>query len=133
MTGAFGRRFRRIRYTDELTQSATLDDVVDTSRSPNNDVNAKLEPALVVPNVGAANEGLALSVHVVAQSYHDLLDLLSQLASRRQDQSLAFFQVRVDLLQDSDRERGRLPRTGLGLSDDVVALRARNDSALLDS
>lgn len=61
-----------------------------------------------------------------------LLDLHGQLASGREDEGLALADAGVDRLQDRDGEGGRLAGTGLGLRNDVMALEAGHDGALLD-
>jgi hypothetical protein len=63
---------------------------------------------------------VALDVHEVADGDNDLLNLLRQLTGGGQDEGLALLDVRVDLLQDRDGERGGLASAGLGLSNDVV-------------
>ena len=81
---------------------------------------------------GAADTGVALGAHVVAQGHDDLLDLLGQLTRGSQNKSLAGRDLRVNLLQDGDGERGGLSGSGLSLGDDVMTLDARDDGALLD-
>lgn len=94
---------------------------MDTAGRTNNNLRAVLQSLHVVTNAGTANAGMALNVHEVTNSNDDLLDLLSQLTSRSEDQSLALLQVGVDLLEDRDRESGSLAGTRLGLCDDIVA------------
>ncbi len=97
-----------------------------------NNVDAIVELVHVLPDGGTANAGMTLSAHVVAKSHDDLLDLLGQLPSGSQDQSLAGVDFGVNLLQDGNGEGGRFASSGLGLSDDIMTLDARNDGALLD-
>jgi hypothetical protein len=103
-------------------EEATLDHVVDTTRGTNDDLGAVLQSLHVITNARAANAGVALDVHEVANSDNDLLDLLGQLTGGREDQSLALLDVLVDLLQDRNGEGGGLACTRLGLSNDIVAL-----------
>jgi hypothetical protein len=63
---------------------------------------------------------VALKGHEVTNGNNDLLDLLGQLTSGSEDQSLASLQVGVDLLEGRDGESGGLSGTGLGLSDNIV-------------
>jgi hypothetical protein len=70
---------------------------------------------------------MALNAHEVTNGDDDLLDLLSQLTGRSQDQSLAGLQGAIDLLQGGDGEGGSLAGTGLGLSDDIVTCSSRSD------
>ena len=53
--------------------------------------------AHVLADRGAANAGVALGAHVVAESHHHLLDLLGQLTGGGQNQGLAVPQLGVDL------------------------------------
>jgi len=134
-------------------EEATLDHVVDTAGSSDNDLGAVLEGLHVITNAGAANAGVALNVHEVADGDNDLLDLLGKLASGGENESLALLDVGVELLEDGDGESGSLASSGLGLSNNVVAWGAlatswvwvwgeneviytlddRHDGALLDS
>ena len=75
---------------------------------------------------------MAFNVHVVAKSDDDLLNLLSKLAGRCEDESLGAPNIEVELLEDGDGEGRGFPSTGLGLSDDVVTLDDRDDRTLLD-
>ena len=85
-----------------------------------NDLGTVLEGLHIIANTGSTNASVALDVHEVANGDDDLLDLLSQLASRGKDQGLAGLDGRVDLLQNRDREGSRFASTGLGLGDDIV-------------
>jgi hypothetical protein len=113
-------------------EEATLDHVLNTAGGTDDDLGAVLEGLHVVTNAGAANAGVALNVHEVANSDDDLLDLLSELTGGSQDQGLAGLQLVVDLLEDGDREGGGLAGTGLGLGNDIVALDDGQDGAGLD-
>jgi hypothetical protein len=64
---------------------------------------------------------VALEVHEVTNGDDDLLDLLSQLTGRSEDQSLAGLDGGVDLLEDRDGEGSGLAGTGLGLSNNIMA------------
>lgn len=102
-------------------EEAALDHVVDTARSADNDLGTILQGLHVVTDAGAANAGVALDVHEVANGDHDLLNLLGQLTGGREDKGLALLQVGVDLLQDRDGEGSGLAGTRLGLGNDIVA------------
>ena len=69
----------------------------------------------------AANAGVALDLHEVADGNNDLLDLLGKLTGGSEDKGLASLDSGVDLLEDRDGEGGGLAGTGLGLSDNIVA------------
>jgi len=114
-------------------EEATLDHVVDTARGADNNLRAVLESLHVVADAGTTNAGMALNAHEVTDGNDDLLDLLSQLTSRGQDESLALLQVGVDLLKNGDGESSGLASTRLGLRNNIVALDDGHDGALLDS
>jgi hypothetical protein len=101
-------------------EDPTLDHVLDTTRSTDDDLGTLLESLHVVTNAGATNAGMALNVHEVTDSDDDLLDLLGQLTGRGQDQSLAGLDVGVKFLQDGDGESGSLSGTRLSLSNHSV-------------
>lgn len=101
---------------------------MDTTGGTDNDLRAILQGLHVVTNAGATNAGVALDVHKVADGNNDLLDLLGQLTSGSEDQSLAGLQVGVDLLQDRNGEGGGLAGTRLGLSNDIVAWLGRESA-----
>jgi len=65
----------------------------------------------VVAEAGAADAGVALHVHEVAERQHHLLDLDGEFARRREDESLGVAQLRVDHLEHGDREGGRFAGT----------------------
>jgi hypothetical protein len=94
---------------------------VHATGSADNDLGAVLESLHVIADAGATDAGVALDLHEVTDGDDDLLDLLSQLASGREDQRLALLEVGIDLLKDRDREGGGLASAGLGLGNDVVA------------
>jgi hypothetical protein len=102
-------------------EDATLDHVVDTAGGTDNDLGTVLEGLHVVADAGAANAGVALDLHEVADGDNDLLDLLGKLTGGSKDQGLAGLDAGVDLLEDRDGEGGGLAGTGLGLSDNIVA------------
>lgn len=105
---------------------------MDTTRSTNNDLRAVLECLHIITDAGATDAGMAFHVHEVANSNHDLLDLLRQLTGGSEDESLALLHGGVDLLENGDGEGSRLASTGLGLSNDIVALDNGHDGTLLD-
>lgn len=72
---------------------------MNAARGTDDDLGAVLESLHVVTNTGATNAGVALDAHKVTDGNDNLLDLLSQLAGRGEDQSLALLDVGVDLLQ----------------------------------
>lgn len=101
-------------------QSATLDHVVDTAGGSNNNVDTILENLHVITDDSSSNTGMAFNVHEVTDGDDDLLDLLSKLTRRSQDQSLALLKVQVDLLENGDREGGSFSGSGLCLSDNIA-------------
>ena len=102
-------------------QEATLDHILNSAGSSDDNLRTILKSLHVVTHTGTANAGMALDVHEVTNGHNDLLDLLSQLTSRSKDQSLALLHTLVDLLKDGNREGGRLASTRLGLGNDIVA------------
>lgn len=102
-------------------EDATLDHVVDTAGSTDNDLGTVLEGLHVVTDAGTANAGVALDVHEVTDGDNDLLDLLSELTGGGEDKRLAGLDVGVDLLEGRDGEGSRLTGTRLGLRNDIVA------------
>jgi hypothetical protein len=79
---------------------------MDTARCANDDLRAILKSLHVFTDASTTNTSMALDIHEIANGYDNLLDLLSQFASRSEDQGLALLDVRVELLQDRDGERG---------------------------
>jgi hypothetical protein len=104
-------------------QDTTLDHVVDTSGSANNDLGTVLEGLHVVTDAGTTNAGVAGNVHEVTDGDNDLLDLLGQLTGGGEDERLAGLDVGVDLLEGGDGEGSGLAGTGLRLRNDIVAFR----------
>jgi hypothetical protein len=101
-------------------QDATLDHVLDTAGSADNDLGAVLEGLHVVTDAGAANAGVAGNVHEVTNGDNDLLDLLGKLTGGGEDERLAGLDVGVDLLEGGDRESSGLSGTGLRLGNNIV-------------
>jgi hypothetical protein len=132
-------------------QETTLDHILDTSRSTNDNLRAFLESLHIITNAGTTNAGVALDVHEVTDGNHNFLDLLSQFTSGCKDQGLALLDVGIKLLEDRDGESGSLSGSRLCLSNDIVAFETSlvyrfeesrirqltldnwHDSALLDS
>ncbi|GKT55011.1 hypothetical protein ColTof4_08128 [Colletotrichum tofieldiae] len=102
-------------------EEAALDHVVDTARGTDNDLGTVLQGLHVVADAGTADAGVALNVHEVTDGDNDLLNLLSKLTGRGEDEGLAGLDVGVNLLEDRDGERGSLASTGLSLGNDIVA------------
>ena len=112
-------------------QVAAADHVGDAARRAGHDVLAVVELADVLADVGAADAGVALHVHVVAEGHDDGLDLGGELARGGEDEGLGLAHGGVDDLEHADREGGRLTRAGLGLGDGVAALADLHDGARL--
>lgn len=68
------------------TEVATSDHVGDTTGGARDDVLAKFEFADVFTNVGAADAGVALHVHVVAEGHDDRLNLGGEFAGGGEDE-----------------------------------------------
>jgi len=82
--------------------------VVHTAGSSNHDVDTSLQDSLILPHTRTSDTGMHLHLEVVTQGTHHLLDLLSELTSRCQHQSLAFKELVVQLLENTRAERSRL-------------------------
>lgn len=66
-------------------ENTTLNHVLDTPWSTNNNLGAIPESFHVITDTGASNTSMAFDVHEVTNGYNDFLYLLSQLTSRSQD------------------------------------------------
>ena len=73
-----------------------------------------------------------LYLQKISQCSHDLLNLLSQLASGGEDQSLALQLVVVQTLENSGTEGGSLSSPRLGLLNHIQLFAEGNDALLLD-
>lgn len=113
-------------------ESTTVDHVVDTTGSADDDLGALIELGHVLTNVGTTDAGVAVDLHVVAECDDDLLDLLGELTSGGKDERLDGLDARVDALQNGDREGGGLAGTGLSLSNHIVTLDDGDDSTRLN-
>lgn len=69
---------------------------------------------------GTANSSIALNVEVVTEGKDDLLNLLSKLTSRSEDEGLALLLGVVDSLENGAGEGGSLASAGLGLSNNIA-------------
>eukprot|EP00754_Rhynchopus_humris_P014021 Rhum_TRINITY_DN14363_c0_g1::Rhum_TRINITY_DN14363_c0_g1_i2::g.84527::m.84527 len=116
-------------------QGRPLDDVEDTARGADRDQHSLLELLKVVRHTRATHEGVAEGTvaQVLADGGDNSLRLHGQLARRREDQGLAVAVRPVHALQETDRERTGLARSGLRLGDQVTSLDERDDGTLLDS
>lgn len=101
-------------------EESTLDHIVDTTRSANNDLRTLLKSLHVVTNAGTTNACVALNVHEVTNSDDDLLNLLGQFTGRSEDQSLALLDVGIELLENRDGESCSFSGTWLCLGNNVV-------------
>mmetsp|Transcript_25686 Transcript_25686/g.40436 ORF Transcript_25686/g.40436 Transcript_25686/m.40436 type:complete len:375 (-) Transcript_25686:246-1370(-) len=108
------------------------DHVKNASGRPRYHLHAVVQAADVLGDALAADAGVALHVHVVAQREHDLLRLLGQLARGRQHQHLRLVRGRVQHLEGSNREHSSFTGTGLGLGNHITALNNWADGSLLD-
>jgi hypothetical protein len=73
-----------------------------------------------------------LNLEIVTQGSHHLLNLLCQLASGRQHQSLALQQAVIQLLENARAESGSLACARLGLLDHIQTLCKWHNATLLD-
>jgi hypothetical protein len=113
-------------------EAAPAEHVIDASGRAHDDMDTSAQNASVLANAGSTDAGVALDLQVIAERPHDLLDLLGELARRREDQGLAFAQAVIDVVQNTGAESGRLSSPGLCLLDHVEALGEGNNTLLLD-
>jgi hypothetical protein len=71
-----------------LPEDLPGDHVEDAAGRADDNVLARVQLPHVLPDACAADAGVALRPHVVAQGHHHLLNLLGQLTGRGQDQRL---------------------------------------------
>ena len=125
--------FIETKYLDGVgPEGPAVDHVVDTTGGANDNVDTLLQLAHILTDVGSTDAGVTFYVHVVSESDDDLLNLLSKLTGRCEDEGLGAFNRKVELLEDGDGESCGLSSTGLGLSDDIVTLDDGDDRTLLD-
>ena len=114
-------------------EGTTIDHIVHTTWCTDNNLSTIAEACHVFTDIRTTNTGMALDVHVVTQGNNDILNLLSKFTSGGQNKRLNSLQVRVDTLQNGNRERGGLTRTRLGLRNNIVTFDHWNDSTGLNS
>ncbi len=113
-------------------EHTSLDHVLDSAWGSDDDLRTVLKCLHVFPNVCTADASMAFDIHEIADSHNHLLDLLSKLTSGSKDESLAGFEVGINLLKAGDGEGGSLASAGLSLRNDIGALDDGHDSTLLD-
>lgn len=114
-------------------EGLALDEILDPSWSADNNLNAAIpEGVPVFLRVGAADAAAGVDVEELAEAEDDLVDLLSELASGRQDDGLAFGGFGVDELEDSDGKGSGFASSGLCLSDGVPLVDYGENTLLLN-
>lgn len=83
-------------------EDATLNHVVDTTWSTDDDLRSILESLHVLTDIGTTNASMTLNVHEVTDGDNNLLDLLCKFSSWGKDQSLASLKLRINLLKARD-------------------------------
>ena len=81
-------------------EGPAVDHIIDTTGGADDDVNTLPQLAHILADVGSTNTGVTFYVHVVAESDDNLLDLLSKLTVRCEDESLDAFGGQIELLED---------------------------------
>lgn len=120
-------------HLDEVgLEDSSLNHIVDSTGGSDNDVDTLLDDSDVLGDGGTTNAGVALNLHVLAKGKDNLLDLVGQLSSGGNDQSLGLLNLLVNVLQSRDREGGSLTSTRLGLGKDIVTLDDGQDGSLLN-
>jgi hypothetical protein len=92
-------------------QVLALDHVLHTTGCSDHNMDALLQVLHVLADVRTTDASMRLGIHEVTECDNDLLDLSGQLASGREDESLAAADLSVDGLQDGDGESCRLTGT----------------------
>lgn len=113
------------------TEHATSEHVEDATWCAHDDLDALLQTAYVLTQVGPTDTGVACHSKVVAEGHDHGLDLLGQLAGGCHDQHLSLGLLHVDLLKGGDGVGGRLARARLGLRYDITPIDAGNYGTLL--
>ena len=113
-------------------EGPAVDHIKDTTGSANDDMDTLLQFGHVLADVSSTDTGVTFYVHVVAKSDDNLLDLLGKLTGRCEDECLSAFGGEVELLEDGYGEGCGFASTGLGLSNDIVALDDGDNRTLLD-
>ena len=103
------------------------------ARRGDEDLDAGAQRFLLRPHRRAADEQADAQLGVVRQAQADVVDLLGQLARRRDDQRLRRAARQVhELMQDRQQEGGGLAGAGLGGGDQVAAGEDGGDGLGLD-
>ena len=116
---------------------AALDQVEQTARRRDQDVDAALQRLDLAAVAQATDDGAEAKAEAVAIGLEAARDLDGELAGRRQDESTRALGLGAngggrEVLQDGQRERRRLAGAGLGDAQNVAALQKRRNGALLD-
>lgn len=106
---------------------------MNATRRSNNDLRAILQGLYLIVHTRSTNASVAFHVNQVANSDNDLLNMLSKLASRGQNERLALLNRGVDLLENRNRESSCLSSTRRSLGNYVAALDDGHDGTLLKS
>ena len=77
-----------------------LDHILHTSGSTDDHLRPVLKRLHIIANACTSDTSMTFNIHEVTNGHDDFLDLLRKLASRREDQRLASFDVSVELLQN---------------------------------
>jgi len=113
-------------------EGTSVDHVEHSAWGTDHDVGSLLELGHVLSDGGSTDTSVAVDIEVVSESDDDLLNLLGELSSWGEDQSLGLLDRGVNSLQNRDREGGGLSGTGLSLGDTVTSSDDGHDSSLLD-
>ncbi len=110
-----------------------IDHVIYAAGGANNNVDAFLQLANIVPNIGTSDARVALGLHEVSELDDNLLNLLGQFAGRCKEKRLAGAILDIDALQYTDSKGGCLACSTLRLANGVTSPDQRKDTFLLDS
>ena len=113
-------------------QRVARDQVLDPADGAHDHVAAGAQLRLLGADRRAAEYGNHVDALAPAVRAQRLSHLDTELAGRREHQPLDLVLARVDVLEHRQPERRRLPGSGLGLPDHVVALEQGRDRLLLN-
>ena len=69
-------------------------------------MDTTLKYADIISNSGATDAGMNLDLHVITKGNYNLLNLLSKLTRRSEDERLAFTKLRIKLGEGTNRKGG---------------------------
>jgi len=111
---------------------SSLEHVVDSTWSTDDDLDTFLKLLSLVHDVGSSGTDVHRDLKVLSKAHYDSLNLLGEFSGWGKNESLASLCIRVNQLKDRDGEGGSLSGTRLSLSDSILALEDGEDTLGLD-